>query len=166
MNKYSPNERLKEFRRELGMNQEEMANVLGLKQGSYSDIERGRVGISGILTKLIKLYKINPVWLIEGEGDKTLDISDTAINAALLKKDEEDRSREDKAYKNKIFELIEALVCTDDKDERKKISLELKIAFGQFILENSKLLHETSELKDEIIKLLKKNQSIKNILTQ
>lgn len=166
MSDYSPNDRLKEFRKELGMNQEEMANVLGLKQGSYSDIERGRVGVTGVLTKLIKLYKINPVWLIEGEGEKTLDISDTAINEALLKKDENDRSREDKAYKNKIFELIEALVCTEDKEERKRLSLELKITFGRFILENSKLLHETGELKDEIIKLLKKSQSIKNILSQ
>lgn len=40
------NERIKKIRKELGLSQENFAARLGLKQGSYSDIERGRASVS------------------------------------------------------------------------------------------------------------------------
>jgi len=163
--KYSANDRLKDLRKELGLNQEEMAQVLGLKQGSYSDIERGRVGVSGILTKLIKLYKINPVWLIEGEGEKTLDASERIFNHTILTNEDEIESDEYE-YKKRIFELIEVIEETDNRNTLKAATIELKGLIGRFVLENSKLLQETSDLKDEIIRLLKKQQNLKNILNQ
>jgi len=68
------NWRLKEIRKNLGFTQKEFADSLGLKQGSYSDIERGKVGISGVLLKfLITKYRVNPLWLYEGTGGKFLD---------------------------------------------------------------------------------------------
>lgn len=64
------NVRLKVMRKKMGHSQKEFADILGIKQGSYSDIERGKVGISGNLLKvLINKYRINPLWLYDGKGE-------------------------------------------------------------------------------------------------
>lgn len=74
--KLTENWRLKEIRKSLGFTQKQFADSLRLKQGSYSDIERGKVGISGVLLKfLITKYRVNPLWLYEGTGDKFLNAS-------------------------------------------------------------------------------------------
>jgi transcriptional regulator with XRE-family HTH domain len=63
------NERLKSIRTNLGLTQRQFSHSLDIKQGSYSDVERGKAGISSVLLKnLIKKYRINPLWLCEGEG--------------------------------------------------------------------------------------------------
>lgn len=47
-----------------------MAQSVGLQQGSYSDVERGKVNISpGLLKKLVQVYNINTTWLYTGAGD-------------------------------------------------------------------------------------------------
>jgi len=77
------NWRLKEIRKNLGFTQKEFADSLGLKQGSYSDIERGKVGISGVLLKfLITKYRVNPLWLYEGTGGKFLDTNAVRENVS------------------------------------------------------------------------------------
>jgi len=66
----SENERLKEIRKSLDLTQREFSDALDIKQGSYSDVERGKAGISAVLLKnLIRRFRINPLWLCEGEGD-------------------------------------------------------------------------------------------------
>lgn len=68
------NQRLKEFRISKQINQGKFSKSLGLKQGSYSDIERGRNSLSyPIIKKLIEVYNINPNWLFLGIGSPTLD---------------------------------------------------------------------------------------------
>lgn len=63
------NERVKELRSLLGMSQEQFAEEIGLKQGSLSDIERGRVGLSTANVKLIcKTYHVSEEWLRSGAG--------------------------------------------------------------------------------------------------
>jgi phage repressor protein C with HTH and peptisase S24 domain len=74
-------ERLKLLRKTLGLNQEDFATSIGLKQGSYSDLERGRnKNLSESVLKLIQLnYKVNPSWLLTGEGqilNKADDVSE------------------------------------------------------------------------------------------
>ena len=71
--------RLRELRKQLGFTQVEFAEKLNIKQGSYSDIERGKVGISAHLLKyLIIEYQVNPIWLYEGRGEKFLKDGGTA----------------------------------------------------------------------------------------
>lgn len=71
----SENKRIKDFRKSLGLNQEEFAKSLGIKQGSYSDIERGKVKISThVLSILVKKYRINPIWLYEGTGSQQIEL--------------------------------------------------------------------------------------------
>ncbi len=66
------NQRLKELQKILGFkSQVEFARVLGIKQGSLSDIYREKSGISvsdSIKMKLMKDYSINIEWLEKGEG--------------------------------------------------------------------------------------------------
>ena len=70
----SENERLKEIRKLLEFTQREFSDALDIKQGSYSDVERGKAGISAVLLKnLIRRFRINPLWLCEGEGEMFID---------------------------------------------------------------------------------------------
>ncbi len=74
----SENERLKEIRKLLDFTQREFSDALDIKQGSYSDVERGKAGISAVLLKnLIRRFRINPLWLCEGEGEMFIDTSNS-----------------------------------------------------------------------------------------
>lgn len=81
-------ERLRLLRIKLEMSQEDFAESIGLKQGSYSDIERGRTkNISGPIIKIIEiLYGVNSEWLIKGEGElfigKSVNISASGEKSA------------------------------------------------------------------------------------
>ncbi|MDX9846790.1 MAG: helix-turn-helix transcriptional regulator [Tenuifilaceae bacterium] len=67
------NERLKTIRAELKLTQRAFSESLEIKQGSYSDVERGKAGISALLLKnLIRKYRVNPLWLCEGDGEMFL----------------------------------------------------------------------------------------------
>lgn len=158
----SANDRLKEFRKDLGLNQEEMANSLGLKQGSYSDIERGKVGVSGIITKLIKLYKTNPIWLVEGTGEKIIENDEPYF--ADIDRVNEDFERPDIDYKKKIYDLLDIIEAPGDEGLKKEVVADLKGIIGRFVLENSKLLQENARLKEDVIRMIHKHQNIKKIL--
>lgn len=69
MNK-TVNERIKSIRKSLGLSQLKFATSLGLTQGGYSDIERGRNNLSGdIKIKLSTLYRVNIGFLEDGKGE-------------------------------------------------------------------------------------------------
>jgi phage repressor protein C with HTH and peptisase S24 domain len=62
-------QRFKQLRLELNLTQQAFADALELK-GSIADIERGKTKLSGsIVTKLLQLYNVNPLW-IYGESTK------------------------------------------------------------------------------------------------
>src|SRR3546814_376640 len=60
--------RLKQVRNALGLSQGQLAEKIGRKQGSVSDIERGRNSIDGIVQLLKLTFRVNPDWLREGQG--------------------------------------------------------------------------------------------------
>lgn len=63
-------DRLRQLRKHLGMNQIDFAESLGLKQGSYSDLERGKSGLSNHVKMLLsEKYNVNIDWLVNGEGN-------------------------------------------------------------------------------------------------
>lgn len=67
------NERLKIFRKSLNKTQSEFGAVVGLQQGSYADVERGKVKVSGdIKTALNKEFSLNVDWLESEKGEMTL----------------------------------------------------------------------------------------------
>lgn len=66
------NQRLKIFRKSLNKTQMEFGVVTGLKQGSFADVERGKVKVSGdIKNALRKEFSLNIEWLETGQGEMT-----------------------------------------------------------------------------------------------
>lgn len=63
-------ERIKQVRQVLNHSQASFSQALGIQQGSYSDIERGKIGISSaVLKSLITTFRVNPLWLYVGKGE-------------------------------------------------------------------------------------------------
>lgn len=81
--------RFKQVREELKMTQGAFAEVLGIGS-TTADIERGRTKISGaIVTKLLKEYHINPLWIFGESPQKHLnpdhkDVSPRTISVDAL----------------------------------------------------------------------------------
>lgn len=64
------NYRIKLVRKKLGLTQKEIAQSLGIKQGHWSDIERGEKQPSEtLLIAFIYRYAISSHWLQTGEGE-------------------------------------------------------------------------------------------------
>ncbi|MET3114597.1 transcriptional regulator with XRE-family HTH domain [Pedobacter sp. CG_S7] len=60
---------LKKIRKALGLNQNDFANSIGLTQGGYSDIERGKNGISGTVKKMLILVHHINITFLDGKGE-------------------------------------------------------------------------------------------------
>ncbi|QEC51217.1 phage repressor protein C with HTH and peptisase S24 domain [Anseongella ginsenosidimutans] len=84
--------RMKALRRALNLSQGDLAKAIGRRQGSISDIERGRNSVDGV-THLLKLaFQANPEWLKTGEGDMFLPggpLTGKAVQAGLSQQSEE-----------------------------------------------------------------------------
>jgi transcriptional regulator with XRE-family HTH domain len=67
-------QRFKKVRESHNLTQVEFAESLGIKN-STADIERGKTKLSGIVvTQLLKVYKINPLWLFDLSRQKEIDL--------------------------------------------------------------------------------------------
>lgn len=75
-------DRLKQARKDAGLTQAELADKVGIKQASVSEIERGLTRTSGYLVQLAQACGVNPVWLSDGTGSP--EISKPAANATML----------------------------------------------------------------------------------
>ena len=66
--------RLKEVRKELGLNQTDFAKYLGITQTAYSMIENGNRPLSDKYVKVIcSAFHVNVKWFVTGEGGMFLD---------------------------------------------------------------------------------------------
>jgi len=62
--------RLKQVRQHFNLTQEEFAVLVGLTQGGYSDVERGKANISRTLSSSLKNgFNVNPDFLYFGKGN-------------------------------------------------------------------------------------------------
>jgi len=70
------NQRFKIIREELGLDQSVFGGYIELKQGTVSDIERGKAGVSSkVLKKLLDNLGVNPEYIKEGKLPKFIDES-------------------------------------------------------------------------------------------
>jgi len=66
--------RLSALRRKLKLSQKEFAEIVGRTTSAVAHWETGRYIIpTEILAKLIELYRVNPLWLLLGEGPMFLE---------------------------------------------------------------------------------------------
>jgi transcriptional regulator with XRE-family HTH domain len=98
-------ERLREARKYLGLNQEEVAQYLKIPRTALVDIESGQRRVEAIeLTRLAKLYK-QPVGYFTGE-----DVAAAALPASVLflAKQAAELSDQDKAEVSRFVEYLRA----------------------------------------------------------
>jgi len=125
----SENERLKEIRKSLELTQREFSDALDIKQGSYSDVERGKAGISAVLLKnLIRRFRINPLWLCEGEGAMFIDKPDEISKFPHIRVTRNSgvplQKSADKNYLVELQEQVEQLEIQQDNLENLKSIIE------------------------------------------
>ncbi|MBX3101089.1 MAG: LexA family transcriptional regulator [Bacteroidetes bacterium] len=62
-------DRIRQVRRALGLSQQQMGELVGLKQGSYSDMERGKAAPGLALVRiLLEQFRVSPQFILLGEG--------------------------------------------------------------------------------------------------
>ena len=71
----TPGQRIRRRRKEMGLNQGELAGLLGISQGTLSDIERGdtKLPSAEVLLKMSEVMKVTQAWIVAGK-DGTLSI--------------------------------------------------------------------------------------------
>lgn len=64
------NERIKELRKALGLNQTELGQALGVKQTTVAGWETGaREPSDSVILSICRVYHVDEVWLRTGEGE-------------------------------------------------------------------------------------------------
>ena len=81
---YSMKERIKKLRKELGLTQQEMADLVGIKRAAISNYEIGRNDPSdSVISLFCREFGVSEKWLRTGDGDMFVphedDIFDTII---------------------------------------------------------------------------------------
>lgn len=129
-------ERLRIIRKSLNLNQEQFASSLGLTQGGYSDIERGKNNISNKTKLSLKnVYNINLHWLETGSGEMfAVDIEEENNEANFFEVEHSEHLKEEvQKLKNENLRLkaenrLYMELCTA-KDKTIEI-LEKQLLFG------------------------------------
>lgn len=76
-------QRIKNLRKELGLNQTEFATRIGITQTSLSQLEGEKNGISyDVFKAIVSEFNVNPVWLMDGIGTMYATENSTATTAS------------------------------------------------------------------------------------
>lgn len=81
------NERIKEIRKNLELNQTEFGNKIGVKQGSVAAYEAGtRMPLDSVILSICREFNVNEHWLRTGEGEPYIKLqsNDIVAKAAAL----------------------------------------------------------------------------------
>ena len=81
------NERIKELRKILELNQTDFGNRIGIKQGSVAAYENGaRTPIDAVIVSICREFNVNEDWLRTGEGEMfcKLETNDIVAKATRL----------------------------------------------------------------------------------
>ena len=70
MDKRTVGERIRDLRLARKLTQQQLAKAIGIKQGSLTQLETGKskAPASITLTKLARLFEVDPEWLMTGKG--------------------------------------------------------------------------------------------------
>ena len=105
------NERIRELRKILDLNQTEFGTRIGIKQGSIAAYESGaRTPMDTVILSICREFFVNETWLRTGEGEMFAPMSRSetiAQFAGELMRDEDESFRR---------QLIEALAQLDEKE--------------------------------------------------
>lgn len=120
------NERIRLLRKELGLNQSDFGNKIGVKQGTVAGYESGaRTPLNAVVSSICREFDVNEEWLRTGEGEMFEQMTE---QQKLLKYTGMLLKDKDSAIVNAIQSFI---VTYEQLDDTSKATLE-KIA-QQFI---------------------------------
>lgn len=69
-------ERIKTLRKQLGLNQTEFGNKIGVKQTTVAGYESGtRTPLDAVVSSICRVFNVNENWLRTGEGDMFIELS-------------------------------------------------------------------------------------------
>ena len=103
------NERLKELRISLGLNQSEIAVKIGVSRSAISRLESGDINFTEqMIISICREFNVNRAWLVEGVGDVFTNIPETILDELALQYDLSDEERQ-----------IVADFCSLPKDQRR-----------------------------------------------
>ncbi len=78
-------QRIKNLRKELGLNQTEFATRIGITQTSLSQLEGEKNGISyDVFKAIVSEFTVNPVWLMDGVGTMYSSENATSISRGAI----------------------------------------------------------------------------------
>lgn len=73
------NDRIKELRRELGLNQTDFGSRIGVKQTTVAGYENGtRAPLDTVITSICREFNVSETWLRTGEGEMFNQLDDDA----------------------------------------------------------------------------------------
>lgn len=100
-------DRIRQLRKDLGLNQTEFGDRIGVKQGSIASYENGsRTPIDAVITSICREFSVNEDWLRTGTGDMYVELSkdqELADFAARLYKEGEN------SFKRRLVSVLSNL---------------------------------------------------------
>ena len=96
------NERIKEIRKNKGMNQTEFGAKIGLSQRAIAALEQGGNVTERNINAICQAFNVNPEWLRSGVGEMFIETRETIIQSVV---DEFDLTEEETALIRTFLEL-------------------------------------------------------------
>ena len=122
------NERIKELRKAMGLNQTAFGERLGIKQTTVAGYENGtRQPMEAVITSICREFNVHRKWLEHGEGEMFLPAIDEEMNYVSELLEDVD---------NPLYEIIKSIMKTYlELDEKQK---EMVKSFAKNLKENIK----------------------------
>lgn len=104
------NNRLRELRKTLKMNQEDFGKLLGITKSGVSDLESGRRNVTEQHIIMLKMHDVNEEWLREGTGKMFVERSrDEEISIFIGKLLE----KESNSFQKRFISMLAKLEVSD-----------------------------------------------------
>ena len=133
VNGYYIGQRIKKYRKSKGLKLREFAKLIGIAQGTLSDIENNKYIPSGdTLSKIVRETDINPSWLLIGQG-----------GMVIGEIEEAEQLRQELAH---LKEELKKIDHEDEKDAAHLQALENRIR--ELELKNAELVGQIKLLKE------------------
>ena len=106
------NQRLRELRKALNLNQTEFGNRIGVKQSTITGYETGnRIPLDSVIISICREFNVNENWLRSGDGEMFLPVEDEVGEVVSKLVDELN------PFYNMIIDIMHTFNNLDDKGQ-------------------------------------------------
>lgn len=116
-------DRIRQLRKELGLNQTDFGEKIGVKQGSVAGYESGaRTPIDAVVNSICREFNVNEEWLRTGNGEMFVELDK---EAALMEWAGNVLGSVDESFKKRFIKMLSEL-DEDDWETLEEIALKLQ----------------------------------------